>query len=83
MAKSTTVDTVMLVAMPVTMLTATTARPVTARVLITPTTMTASSRRCGSLWQEFDMRAADAREWPARYYLTRIVPPSTRARACE
>eukprot|EP00959_Pyramimonas_sp_CCMP1952_P242334 5065309-Pyramimonas_sp.AAC.1 len=42
MATSTPVDTMMIVAMLVAMLTATTARPLKASTLVTPTTMTAS-----------------------------------------
>eukprot|EP00959_Pyramimonas_sp_CCMP1952_P034959 732030-Pyramimonas_sp.AAC.1 len=60
MATSTTVDTMMVAAMQVTIM-ATTPRPVTAPMLITPTTMTASPRRWG-FWKEFDMRARLTRE---------------------
>eukprot|EP00959_Pyramimonas_sp_CCMP1952_P298450 6242661-Pyramimonas_sp.AAC.1 len=55
-----------MIAAAVAMLTTTKARPVRAPALITPTTTTASSRR---------RRAVDARDWPARFYLTWIVPP--------
>eukprot|EP00959_Pyramimonas_sp_CCMP1952_P160830 3363472-Pyramimonas_sp.AAC.1 len=45
MATSTTVDTMMIRAMLVTMLTVTTGQPVAAPMQIAPTTITASSRR--------------------------------------
>eukprot|EP00959_Pyramimonas_sp_CCMP1952_P381254 7988603-Pyramimonas_sp.AAC.1 len=59
----------MIVAMLVTIVTTTTAMPATAPMVIAPATMTRA-------------RATGAREWPAWYYLARIVPaPRARARA--
>eukprot|EP00959_Pyramimonas_sp_CCMP1952_P133937 2801301-Pyramimonas_sp.AAC.1 len=83
MAAPTTVDTVMGAPMMVTMVAMTTARPITTPMLNTPADnaddVLASVTQV--LGRVRHARAADAREWPAWYLLTRIVPPSTRARA--
>eukprot|EP00959_Pyramimonas_sp_CCMP1952_P079045 1652319-Pyramimonas_sp.AAC.1 len=87
MTTPTTVDTLMRVAMMVTMVALTTARPMTAPMLITPAGT--DDDVLASAMQVFEVVrhacAADAREWRAWYDLTRIVttPASTRARVFE
>eukprot|EP00959_Pyramimonas_sp_CCMP1952_P029874 626870-Pyramimonas_sp.AAC.1 len=62
MATSTTVDAIMILAMLATVLAATTGQTVAAPMLMTPATMTASSRRRCRFWEEFEMRAQPTRE---------------------
>eukprot|EP00959_Pyramimonas_sp_CCMP1952_P148277 3102250-Pyramimonas_sp.AAC.1 len=62
MTTPTTVDAIMILAMLVMMFAPTKARPVRAPMLITPATMTATSRLRRGFWKEFGMRARPARE---------------------
>eukprot|EP00959_Pyramimonas_sp_CCMP1952_P132863 2777691-Pyramimonas_sp.AAC.1 len=76
MATPTTVGTIMRVAMMVTMMAMTTARPITAPMLITPADddddVFASAMKVYEGVR--NARKGDAREWPAWYDVTRIVP---------